>query len=215
MNTEQIRTELMTHASSTLADACEKVIGCSQTMKSGISPVFKVKTCGQAVTVLNRVSTVQTPPKVLVETIDSSPAGAVLVCAFEGGSMEASGWGGLLSLASKTAGLAGTIVDAPVRDRIEIEQLEYPVFGAGTTPTSGLGRFTAIASNVSVSCGNCLVCPGDWILADNDGVVVIPHELVSQVLEKASELQSQEERLMRDIVLLGSMSKALAVTNRI
>lgn len=91
-----------------------------------------------------------------------------------------------------TAGAAGIVLDGPIRDIKEIGQWDFPVYSTGTTPggpyKEGPGEI-----NVPVSCGEVVVFPGDIIVGDSDGVIVIPRQDVSCVLEDAKRFQLTDE----------------------
>jgi len=87
---------------------------------------------------------------------------------------------------------AGIILDGPIRDIHEIGKWEFPVYCTGTTPggpyKEGPGEI-----NVPISCGGVSVCPGDIILADPDGIIVIPRKDARQVLENAKAFQATDQ----------------------
>lgn len=106
--------------------------------------------------------------------------------------------GEIMSFYAKSKGIGGFVIDGAVRDRLGIVRLGLPVFAKGTTPRGpykeGPGEV-----NTTVSCGNVPVSPGDIIVGDDDGVVVIPKEEARVILEKAIELSSKEEEIMSSI----------------
>ena len=94
----------------------------------------------------------------------------------------------------QTMGLGGLVVDGVIRDIVAIKQLNFPVFARGTTVSSGSKNGPG-ATNVPISCGGAPVNPGDIIVGDVDGVVVIPQERAEEVLEKAKQkMKADEER---------------------
>ena len=107
-------------------------------------------------------------------------------------------WGDLTSLIGKEKGLAGMVTDGLVRDIFGIKEVGLPVFSRGSIPTSpfkdGPGEV-----NVPITCGGAFVRPGDIIFGDVDGVVVIPHENVDQVVRRALEIAAEEEKKVKDI----------------
>jgi regulator of RNase E activity RraA len=135
------------------------------------------------------------------EIIDSCEKGEVIVID-AGGYMSCDVWGGLTSTAAKVRGLAGAVVDGAVRDVSEIRELEFPVFAKGIVPASPTGRLQIMAHNITITCGGVLVNPGDIILGDDDGVVVIPKEKAEKVLELTKSL-SQAEKKVKDAILRG------------
>lgn len=99
---------------------------------------------------------------------------------------------------ARVKGIAGYIVDGPVRDLYGIAEMGFPVFAKGGTPRGpykeGPGEINTI-----ISCGNVPVKPGDVIVADDDGVMVVPREDAAQVLMKAREIQDKEQEMIRSI----------------
>lgn len=91
-----------------------------------------------------------------------------------------------------TKKVAGIIIDGPIRDIDEIGNWDFPVYATGTTPggpyKEGPGEI-----NVPISCGEISVNPGDIILADPDGIIVIPRKDAPQILEAAKKFQAADE----------------------
>ena len=89
--------------------------------------------------------------------------------------------------------VAGIIIDGPIRDIDEIKSWDFPVYATGTTPggpyKAGPGEI-----NVPVSCGNISVNPGDIILTDPDGIIVIPRNDAAQILSDAKKFQDADEK---------------------
>ena len=92
-----------------------------------------------------------------------------------------------------TKKIAGIILDGPIRDIDEIGQWDFPVYCTGTTPggpyKEGPGEI-----NVPISCGGISVAPGDIILADPDGIIVIPRKDAAVILEEAKKFQAADEK---------------------
>lgn len=94
----------------------------------------------------------------------------------------------------QTMEFGGLVVDGVIRDIVDIRKLNFPVFSKGTTVSSG-GKNGPGETNTPISCGGAQVNPGDIIVGDIDGVVVIPQERAEEVLEKAkAKLVSDDER---------------------
>lgn len=92
----------------------------------------------------------------------------------------------------QTLELGGLVVDGVIRDIIDIKKLNFPVFSKGSTVASGSKNGPG-AINVPISCGGASIQPGDIIVGDVDGVVAIPQEQASTVLEKAQEKERKDE----------------------
>ena len=122
------------------------------------------------------------------------------VVVIDGGARgDISAMGGLSTLIAKKYGLAGNIVDCGVRDVAEMKNLDYPVWSRGVTPITGKFRFEALEINGPVVCGGVSVKPGDVVVADDTGVVIIPQKIVEEVIRRAIEASEKEERLTRVI----------------
>lgn len=124
------------------------------------------------------------PYAVLLEAMDRLAAGDVLVVASEGQNRSAI-FGGLLANAAQARGAVGCIVDGAVRDTRELERLGFPTFSTGFSPADSLGRDEVVEHGGPIRCGGAEVRPGDLVVADDDGVVVVPAELEERVLEHA------------------------------
>jgi regulator of RNase E activity RraA len=130
-----------------------------------------------------------------VETI---PAGHVLVqdCRGERGSAS---FGSILTQRLQVRGVAGMVSDGPVRDSTTIAALGIPVFCAGASAPPNLIRHHAVDINVPIGCGGVAVFPGDVIVGDADGVVVIPLKMAVEVAQAAAEQEQLEAFLTERI----------------
>jgi regulator of RNase E activity RraA len=120
-------------------------------------------------------------------------------------------WGGAVTLAAKAAGAVAGIVDGPCTDLAEIEQSRFPMWARGIAPATtrlyDLGGYL----NVPVSCGGAVVQPGDAVLADDSGVVVLPPAEVRAVVAEALERQArgaERERAVSRGAKLGDLTGA-------
>jgi len=106
--------------------------------------------------------------------------------------------GELMVYAAQRRGLAGLVIQGAVRDAAEIRALGFPVFAAAVSPR-GPVKETLGALGVPIQCGGVLVCPGDLVAGDDDGVVVIPAEEAKAVLERARAIREKEEAVRRGL----------------
>ncbi|MFA5026721.1 MAG: RraA family protein [Candidatus Methylomirabilota bacterium] len=113
-------------------------------------------------------------------------------------------WGELLSTASRMRGSAGTIVDALVRDVKQIIAMGFPVFARGIKPLDSCGRGFVADVDVPVVCGEVLVRPGELVVGDYDGIVVIPREVEDEALARALAKVDGENHT-RDELLQGRL----------
>lgn len=133
-----------------------------------------------------------------IEAVDSILLGEVVVVS-TGQSRRNAPWGELLSTAAKARGARGAIVDGLVRDVKKIEQLGFPIFAAGIKPVDSKGRGAVVDYNRPVECGGIMVSPGDLIVADYDGVVVVPAEAVPDAIRLATEKVSLENHTRTEL----------------
>lgn len=137
-----------------------------------------------------------------MKTIDDlKPDEVMMICA--NGSERAALWGELLSTAAKYRGAVGAILDGLVRDVNLIQDMKYPVFAKGICPVSSKGRLIAIEQACPILVGGVKVKPGDLVVADLDGVAVIPTEIAEAVIEEALDVTNRET-MTRDELKKGS-----------
>jgi len=102
-----------------------------------------------------------------------------------GGSTRIAPWGELLSTAARARGAAGCLTDGFVRDIKPIRRMRFPVFHAGIAPLDSKGRGKVAEIDVPIRCAGVAVSPGDLVVGDADGVIVIPRAAEAVALEKA------------------------------
>lgn len=136
-----------------------------------------------------------------VEAIDVAREGDVIVI-YNGGSDHISPWGELASLSCMNRRVAGVVIDGAVRDVDDIRKLEFPVFARAIVPNAGEPKgFGEI--NAEIQCAGQTVRPGDFIVGDDNGVVVIPAKRAYELARRALEVEKNESRI-RDEILKGS-----------
>ncbi|MGH8288406.1 MAG: RraA family protein [Steroidobacteraceae bacterium] len=123
-------------------------------------------------------------------------------------------FGELIATGMKERGCVGALVDGGVRDVRWIGQLGFPVYARYRTPIQSIGRWKVNASQVSVTLRGAttrgvVVAPGDFILADDDGAVVIPAALIAQVLEEAEKLTRAELAIRSELSAGLTLAEAL------
>ena len=111
-------------------------------------------------------------------------------------------WGELLTTAAMVKGVVGAVLDGAIRDVDQISELGFPIFSVGFSPLDSAGRQEVVESGTTVRCGNASVSPGDWIVGDVMGVVVIPQGLIEDVVRLA-EAKDAGESTVRDELLRG------------
>jgi regulator of RNase E activity RraA len=203
-------------ATASVADAVDKLAGKRGYMDQSIKPRINDKrVVGPAVTVQEGPTTEFVPPQHALDLIDSADAGSVLVIGI-GGEANVAVWGGLMTAGAYARELAGAILDGGVRDVTEIRRdYDFPVYARAVSPGTTLGRFKTLGANVPVVCGGIEVNPGDLIVADIDGVVVVPRALAAEVLALAQEIDRRELEQAKLIVQARSLKEGLAKYGRI
>jgi regulator of RNase E activity RraA len=129
--------------------------------------------------------------------------------------LDYAGLGGLMSTAMKYRGLSGAIVDGGVRDTPQITKLQFPVFSLGVVPSTTVNHFKFAGKNVPVTCAGVTVRAGDIIVADMDGVVVVPKENATAVLAKAQQLDETEHSMYPYIEKYKSIREAVSKFGRL
>ena len=175
------------------ATICE-ALGNIGFLPSGIKPISpKMKVCGPAYT----IKTMPRDNVLLHRAYAYAQAGDVLIANCSG-FYEAGYWGDLMSLGAKTKGINGLVIDACVRDADDIEVMGFPVFSRGLCirGTSNHGDGTL---NEPIIIGDVLINPGDIIVGDRDGVVIIPFNKIEETIEKAMVREAKEERTREEL----------------
>jgi 3-hexulose-6-phosphate synthase/6-phospho-3-hexuloisomerase len=184
---QEIREILKEVSTSNISDAMHR----KGAMK-GIHPLIRGKMVGTAIT----VQAFAGDWAKTVEAIDLAKEGDVIVIYNE--SKDIACWGGLATLSSLNKGIAGVVIEGAVRDIDEIESLGLPIYTSNTVPNAGDPKgFGEI--NAEITCGGQTVKPGDYIVGDESGVVVIPKERAYELARRAKEVNKTEKRLFDEI----------------
>jgi 4-hydroxy-4-methyl-2-oxoglutarate aldolase len=152
------------------------------------------KLLGRAFTVKAYPGSILTVHKALFE----ASAGDVLVVDGEGDSNAGALMGEIMALECQVKGFAGAVIDGAVRDAPGLVEQGLPVFARAATPRVGTNRRLG-QTQVPVSCGGVVVRPGDLVMGDDNGVVVIPREREEGLVASLEALQVKEERLIQGI----------------
>jgi 4-hydroxy-4-methyl-2-oxoglutarate aldolase len=124
-------------------------------------------------------------------------------------------FGELIAIGMKERGCVGALVDGGVRDIGWLEDLNFPVFARYRTPVQSIGRWKVTGWETPVSLPGATmrhvrVAPGDFIVADHDGVIAIPAAVVEETLERAEAIGAKEKEIRADIAAGLSLADALA-----
>ncbi|ADB33560.1 Dimethylmenaquinone methyltransferase [Kribbella flavida DSM 17836] len=196
--------------SALVADALDTFGLRHQCLGPGLAPVRSESanpTClvGPAFTLLAQAAAHPNPASPyqgLLEGMDHVSAGAVVVFA-TGNSAAAAVWGELITAACQHKAVAGAVTDGFVRDAQALAQSGFPVFNRGSVPYDSKGRLDVVAHQVPIEIDGVRVVPGDLIVADTDGVVVVPQQVVPR-LTRAVEAKQAAEHDVRASVARGS-----------
>jgi regulator of RNase E activity RraA len=179
-----------------VADVVDRLGYRNQCLRADIRPLFpQARLAGFALTVHAVPATVIAPAepyKGELAAVDALQPDDVMVVS----TSEWSYWGELLSTAARYRGCRGIVIDGLTRDTQAIMEMQFPVFCRGIHPADSLGRVDVLAHNVPILCGDVVVQPGDLILADHDGVVVLPQTIAEAALQAAEE-KVRGENLVR------------------
>ncbi|WP_291113284.1 RraA family protein [Hydrogenophaga sp.] len=204
-------------AVASVADAVDKVCGQRGYMDTPIKPRINDKRiCGPAATVLESATDEFVPPQHALDLIDEAEPGSVIVISIDGGQPDVAVWGGLMTAGAVANGHAGAVLDGGVRDLTEIRRdYGFPVYARDVSPGTTLGRFRTVASQVPVRVGGIVVHPGDIMVGDVDGVVVVPRAKAAEVLAASREIDERELEQAKLIMAEKSLRKGLAKYGRI
>lgn len=131
-------------------------------------------------------------------SIETVPAGCVLVQDCRGDRTVAC-CGSILVARLRVRGVAGMVADGPVRDSAVIAASKFPVFCAGASAPTNIIKHHPVDINLPIGCGGVAVYPGDVIVGDADGVVVVPQDLAEEIAADASEQERMEDFIMQRI----------------
>lgn len=200
-----------------VADAMEQLYGQRGYMSHEMRPVFKTKFAGTAVTVLLKKEEHKegaAASQGMLDAIDNGKPGSVYVMVLDDGA-DFAGIGGLMATAMKYRGFAGAVIDASVRDTPQIQKLQFPVFSRGVVPSTTINHYRFVGANVPVRCAGVAVNAGDIVVADEDGVAVVPQARAAEVLKKAQDLDHTEHSMIPFIEKFHSIKEAVAKFGRI
>ena len=199
-----------------IADAVEAVTGTRGWMSADMKSIFDVKIVGQAWTALLQPvlkNDTRTYPNYALEILDEAPAGSVLVYVLEDG-LEIAGMGNLMATTAHVRGLEGTVIDGAIRDVNEIRKIGHPVFARRISPATSVGRLVSVSKQTPVRCAEVMVHPGDYIVGDVDGVVVVPAQVADMVIELLADYDDKESKMVPIITREKSLLKALEIYGR-
>ena len=193
---EQIREILEQVSAANLSDSLHR-----GGVLQGIRPLFPgIRMLGRAVTVRTYPGDWAKP----VQAIDVAEPGDVIV--IDAGGVGPALWGELATHSALQRGLAGVVIDGALRDSDDIISLRFPAFSRLVMPNAGEPKgFGEIG--VPVTVGGVRVDPGDWLLGDGDGVVVLPRTMATEYGNRAMDVLEKENRIREEIKEGSTLSK--------
>lgn len=130
-------------------------------------------------------------PGTVGDYLDDTPEGAVVVLD-NGGRLDCTVWGGILSQLAAHRGIAGTVIHGVCRDTAEADQAAYPLYACGRFMRTGKDRVQVEAVGETVCLADVRVAAGDFVVGDEDGIVVVPRARANEVFERALALRAAE-----------------------
>lgn len=202
MTQDQLVERLKRLDACTVSDALDKLGLKGATL--GIRPQWPCpRIAGRAVTIKLKPQGTEKPTRHLgTEAIEVASRGDVLVMELAGRT-DVPGWGGLLSLAAATKGLAGIVIDGACRDIDDSQAAGFPVYARGVVPITARGRVIQDTVNEEIQFAGVQVHPGDYVVADGSGTIIIPEARAEEVIAAGEEIAARET-CMADAVRTGA-----------
>jgi 4-hydroxy-4-methyl-2-oxoglutarate aldolase len=162
----------------------------------GVRPQWQCpRIVGRAVTMKIKPAGLQQPTQHLgTAPIEAAKPGDIIVID-NGGKLEFSCWGGLLALSAKLKGLSGVVIDGASRDIDEARELNFPVYARGAVPMTARGRVMQESFNLEIQFAGVQCHPGDLVIADGSGVVIIAKEKEQEVVAAAEAIYQKEQEM--------------------
>jgi regulator of RNase E activity RraA len=199
-----------------VSDAEEQLLHEKHYMSHKVQAIFPTKFAGTALTVLLKKEENKDPEALsgMLAAIDSGAAGSVYVMKVEDGE-DIAGMGGLMGTAMFSRGFAGAVVDGGVRDLPQLKRIGFPVYATGPVPSTSVWHYRFGGMNIPIEVAGTLVNAGDIIVADQDGVVVVPRAHAPEVLILAQKLDESEHSMYPYIEKFHSIVEAVKQFGRI
>ncbi|HKN34204.1 MAG TPA: RraA family protein [Terriglobales bacterium] len=199
-----------------VSDAMEKLTGQRTYLSHRMRPIFPAKFAGFAVTVRLKKEENHDPDALqgMLAAIDQGAPNSVYVMVVEDGANIA-GMGGLMGTAMQARNFAGAVIDGGVRDVGYLTKIGFPVFALGIVPSTSVGHYRFASENVPVVCDGVTVAADDLVVADADGVIVVPRARAAEVLATAQEMDFKEHSMYAYIEKLKSIEEAVKKFGRL
>jgi regulator of RNase E activity RraA len=199
-----------------VSDAMEKLNGQKIYLSHRMRPIFTSKFAGFALTVKLKKEENKDPNALsgMLAAIDSGGPNSVYVMVVEDGA-DIAGMGGLMGTAMQARNFSGAVIDGGVRDTAYLQKIGFPVFALGTVPSTSVGHYRFAGANIPMVCDGVQVSPGDIVVADSDGVVIVPRANAAEVLATAQEMDFKEHSMYAWIEKLKSIEEAVKKFGRL
>jgi len=200
-----------------VSDALEQITGKRMYMSHRMQPIFTAKFAGFARTVQLKKDEGNKDPEALtgmLEAIDQGSSDSVYVMVVEDGE-DIAGMGGLMGTAMAARGYAGAVIDGGVRDVAYLRKIGFPVFATGIVPSTSVHHYRFAGAQIPLLCNGVPVNPGDVVVADSDGVAVVPKGQAEAVLAAAQQMDYKEHSMYAVIEQLKSIVQAVKKFGRI
>ena len=185
-------------------------------MTHRMRPIFASKFAGVALTVQLKKEENRDPGALqgMLAAIDQGGPNSVYVMVVENG-VDIAGMGGLMGTAMAARNFSGAVIDGGVRDVGYLQKIGFPVFALGIVPSTSVNHYRFAGTNIPVVCDGVAVNAGDFIVADGDGVVVVPRAKAAEVLAIAQDLDFKEHSMYGYIEKLRSIEEAVKKFGRL
>ena len=179
-----------------VSDAAEQILGKKLYMTHRMRPIFPSKFAGFALTVHLKKEENEDAAALngMLTAIDEGPRNSVYVMQVDEGA-DIAGMGGLMGTAMSARNFSGAVIDGGVRDVAYLGKIGFPVFATGIVPSTSVHHYRFAGANVPIQCDGVAVRPGDIVVADPDGVAVVPREAAEKVLALAQQLDFKEHSM--------------------
>jgi regulator of RNase E activity RraA len=200
-----------------VSDALEQITHKKMYMSHRMQPIFTSKFAGFARTVQLKKDEGNNDPEALagmLEAIDQGSTDSVYVMVVEDGE-DIAGMGGLMGTAMAARGYAGAVIDGGVRDVAYLRKIAFPVFATGIVPSTSVHHYRFAGSQIPVVCNGVSVNAGDIVVADSDGVAVVPKAQAQAVLTLAQQMDYKEHSMYALIEQFKSIVQAVKKVGRL
>src|SRR5580704_13477557 len=200
-----------------VSDALEQITHKKMYMSHRMQPILTTKFAGFARTVLLKKDEGNSDPAALngmLAAIDQGSTDSVYVMVLEDGENIA-GMGGLMGTAMAARGYAGAVIDGGVRDVAYLRKIAFPVYATGVVPSTSVHHYRFAGAQIPLVCNGVPVSPGDIVVADSDGVAIIPKAQAQAVLTLAQQMDYKEHSMYALIEQLKSIVQAVRKVGRL